>query len=332
MLGVYCSGFGYTIQSNLIDSYNCQKDYEERGLDKAMCTSPYGKVEISNICTAQRSGYDICPASEKGRELLKEAYKPLFESGIDYAQILDQNHGGGQYFCYGKDHGHPPVPGAWMTENMQSVLSEWNNLAPNMLFGCESAAAEPFIHNLRFSDNRFELNYSLGKPVPLYAYIYHEYLRNFMGNQVSCPLESSAQTLCYRLGYSFTIGDSMTLVFTPDGDIMSNWGTRDFDHAPDKNVVYPFIKNLNRLYKEKAKDYLLGGKMIKGKDVKCGNIVFKSTYPDRDLPLPEIISYAWEYEGKQIQILTNPTENDAVCTLDGKKYTVPALDAIMIEI
>jgi hypothetical protein len=60
--------------------------------------------------------------------------------------------------------------------------------------------------------------------------------------------------------------------------------------------------------------------------------VFKSTYPDRDLPLPEIISYAWEFEGKQIQILTNPTEKDAICTLDGKEYAVPALDAIMVEI
>ena len=33
-------------------------------------------------------------------ELLDEAYAPLFEeSGLDYVQILDQNHGGGQYFC-----------------------------------------------------------------------------------------------------------------------------------------------------------------------------------------------------------------------------------------
>ena len=83
-----------------------------------MCAGPDGKVAISRICTGQRKGYDICPASPVGREILKEAYMPLFESGVDYSQILDQNHGGGQYFCYSAEHGHAPAPGPWMTEEM----------------------------------------------------------------------------------------------------------------------------------------------------------------------------------------------------------------------
>lgn len=332
MLGVYCSGFGYTKQSNLIAEYNCEKDYIERGLDKAMCASPKGKVEISNICTGQRSGYDICAASELGKEILKEAYIPLFESGIDYAQILDQNHGGSQYFCYSRKHGHPPVPGKWMAENMKKVLSEWNKLAPNMLFGCESAAAEPYISKLRFSDNRFELNYMGGKAVPLYSYIYHEYLRNFMGNQVCCPLESSAKTLCYRLAYSYAAGDSMTLVFAPDGRLMSNWGTRDFDHAPEKEPVYTLIRNLTKLYKEKMHEYLLGGKMIKGGALECGEVIFKSSNPTRALQLPEILSSAWALGDKRVQLLVNPSERDIVCTLNGKKITVPALNGVALEI
>jgi hypothetical protein len=332
MLGVYCSGFGYTKQSNLIADYNCEKEFSERGLAAAMCTSPKGKVEISRICTGQRSGYDICAASELGKDILREAYTPLFESGIDYAQILDQNHGGSQYFCYSREHGHPPVPGKWMTENMKAVLSEWNRLAPNMLFGCESAAAEPYISNLRFSDNRFELNYMSGKAVPLYSYIYHEYLRNFMGNQVCCPLESSAKTLCYRLAYSYAAGDSMTLVFTPDGKLMSNWGTRDFDHAPQKEPVYTLIRNLTKLYKEKMQKYLLGGKMVRAGSLECGEVVFKSSNPTRDLHLPEILSSAWALDDKRVQLLVNPSEMDIVCTLNGKKITVPALNGVALEI
>ena len=176
LIGVYCSGFGYTKKSNLVNDYDCNEKYESEELWRGMCAGPDGEVAISKICTAQRSGYDICPASSVGERILFEAYSPLFKSGIDYAQILDQNHGGGQYFCYSREHGHPPVPGAWMTESMQKMLSSWNSAAPNMLFGCESAAAEPFIGNLLFSDNRFELNWRLGEPIPLYSYIYHEYL------------------------------------------------------------------------------------------------------------------------------------------------------------
>ena len=59
--------------------------------------------------------------------------------GVYYDQIAAYT----GYPCYSRDHGHPPVPGAWMTENMQNLLGEWNRKAGKILFGCESAAAEP---------------------------------------------------------------------------------------------------------------------------------------------------------------------------------------------
>ena len=333
LLGVYCSGFGYTKQSKLIADYNMEAEYEEKGLSDGMCASPAGDVPRSKICTAQRSGYDICPASEIGRALLDEAYAPLFESGLDYVQILDQNHGGGQYFCYSRQHGHPPVPGAWMTERMQEMLSDWNTRAPGMLFGCESAAAEPFIGNLAFSDNRFELNYGIGTPVPLYAYLYHEYLRNFMGNQVSCPFSTAHDTLCHRIAYSFAAGDCMTLVFHPDGKLMTHWGTRDFEHAPKKEKVYRLIANLTRFYREKAKNYLFAGRMIASQPVQCESLLIPNQKDTRPaISIPEILSTAWEDEsGKRVQILINPNDGARTCTVGGKSVTVPALDAVMID-
>ena len=257
----------------------------------------------------------------------------MFNSRVDYAQILDQNHGGGQYFCYSREHGHPPVPGEWMTRNMQDMLSEWNQKAPDMLFGCESAAAEPFIGNIAFSDNRFELNYMLGKPVPMYAYIYHEYVRNFMGNQVCCPFNSDIDTLRYRIAYSFSIGDSMTLVLAPDGKLMTNWGTRDFEHSPDKEKALALISNLTTLYASKAKDYLCKGRMIVGYPVECATLSYECDYPKRTVVLPKIISSAWQLpSGKRVQILVNPEDSDTVCNVNGTEITVPALDGIVFDI
>ena len=332
LLGVYCSGFGYTIQSNLVAEYNCAEKYEKGGLARGMCAGPDGEVAISRICPSQRSGYDICPASEIGEKILFEAYRPLFESGVDYAQILDQNHGGGQYFCYSREHGHPPVPGAWMTENMQKMLSSWNDAAPNMLFGCESAAAEPFVGNLLFSDNRFELNYRIGKAVPLYAYIYHEYLRNFMGNQVSCPFLPDSDTLPYRIAYSFAAGDCMTLVFAPDGSLMPNWGRPRHTIAPNKEKVITLVANLARFYKEKAKPFLFNGKMTACRGVECETVTFGKRDTDRVTVLPEILSSAWESaDGRKARILVNPHEREITCTVDGKKTVLPALDAVIVE-
>ena len=333
MLGVYCSGFGYTAQSNLIASYNRMEDYEKRELVSGMCADADGKVKISQICTDQRSGFDICPVSKVGRKLLDEAYAELLSQDIDYVQILDQNHGGGQYFCYNKNHSHAPCPGPWMTEKMQEMLADWNICAGKTLLGCESAAAEPFIGNLLYSDNRYELNYQIGIPVPLYAYVYHEYLRNFMGNQVACPFDTKTDTIRRRLAYSFAAGDSMTLVITPDGDIMTHWGTRDFVHLPNKEKTLRFIKNLMRVYKTCAKKYLYAGRMIEAPKVECESITYARQDSERKIILPAIASSAWEAsDGTRALILVNPEDRDIICRVSGEKAVVPALCAIVKEL
>ena len=331
MLGVYCSGFGYTKQSNLIAEYNNEKEYAEKGYEAAMCASPAGKVEISNICTGQRSGYDICVASEKASEILDNAYRPLFESNIDYVQILDQNHGGGQYFCYSRDHGHPPAPGTWMTESMQKLLRSWNEKAGKTLFGCESSSADAFIPSLLFSDNRFELNWHFGEPIPLYAYLFHEYLRNFMGNQVACGLTHKEENLIYRMAYSFTAGDCITLVLTPDGNIFPNWGCHDFSFIPNREKTLKFIANMTKLYSEEAKPYLYDGKMIKPLEYTCEK-TFVTRASGGEIEVPAVISTAWKKDGKKAQVFVNHTDSDVSVTFNGETFTLSALCGIVKEI
>ena len=335
LLGVYCSGFGYTLQSNLVDDYDREKEYVARGLEKGMCASPDGDVWISRICTAQRRGVDICAASPMGKEILREAYMPLFKSGADYAQILDQNHGGGQYFCYSRDHGHPPAPGAWMTAKMQEMLGEWNSEAEGLLFGCESAAAEPFIANLAFSDNRFELNYIIGTPVPLYSYLYHEYVRNFMGNQVSCPFdEHDDETLWYRISYSFAAGDSMTVVLDQDGNPKPRWGWVRSGHIADEKKVLTLVSNLARCYREEANKFLHCGRMTQGVSVECEELILRKTHHcEGQCELPAVISSFWELEnGERVCLLVNPTEKEQVCRVGERNVTVEPLNATVISL
>ncbi len=335
LLGVYCSGFGFTEQSNLIAEYRV--DCTDK-LD-AMCAGPDGKVLHSRICTGQRSGYDICVGSEKGREILAEAYGPLFASGIDYAQILDQNHGGSQYFCYSREHGHPPVPGPWMTKTMQELLGEWNRMAPNTLFGCESSAADPYIGNLLFSDNRYELNWFIGRPVPLFAFLYHEYLRNFMGNQVSCPMApvdkagETQDTYRLRMAYSFAAGDSMTLILQPtlNKTLMANWGCRDFEHNPDFEKALTLAANLHRFYAGEAGPYLHAGRMIKPMPMECQTVSVRMTNGGQ-MEIPAVFTSAWEADGKRVQIFVNHTEAEIVCRTEAGTISVPAMDGCLMNL
>ena len=313
LLGVYCSGFGFTEQSNLIPEYN-QADKIPH-LKHAFNTAPDGSMPHSAICTAQRIGYDICPACEAGEKLLSEALDPLLHSTVDYVQVLDQNHGGSMYFCYSKDHGHPPVPGQWMTDATSRLLKKWTAQNPHILFGCESAAAEPYIGLLKLSDNRYELNMAMGEPVPVYAFLYHEYLHNFMGNQIGSPFDSDAINSIFRIAYSFLAGDLITLTLTQDGKIATAWGQRDFSILPDADRVENFIAQCCSWHKYYPKLFQ-SGRMVAPIPFSCGitSLPFGGNYPQSQTQA-SVLSTAWQTEGKTIQFLANYTPEDVECTL-----------------
>lgn len=276
LLGVYCSGLGWTQISNLTD-YRMDAVFDDSGLGRVMCSSPNGTLPLSNICTAQRLGYDMCPAVEFTKKTLVSETEKMINSNIDYIQLFDQNHGGTPYFCYSKEHGHPAVPGRWQSEAVLEIMNRIKkiNINHKTIFGCESAASEVFIPEMLLNDNRFELNYMFGLPVPLYSYLYHEYINNFMGNQViaegvfkECITKNN---LLYRMAYSFTAGDFLTIVINDEGKPQWAWGQSDFnpDHMPDEEKVYTLAKNMNLWRKSWALKYLHEGKMLKPIEL-CG--------------------------------------------------------------
>lgn len=355
VLGVYCSGMGWTEQSNLIAEYNTEATFRDQHLEQVMCLSPEQTLPHSKICTAQRSGYDMCPTQEFTQNVLENEVRNMAASGIDYIQLMDQNHGGTSYFCYSRNHGHPPVPGKWQVDAVKHLLQNARSSIGNVLLGCESAAAEAYIPNLQFSDNRFNLNYGIGKPVPMYAYVYHEYVNNFMGNQV-CSLylsdpKQSPECALERLAYSFTAGDMMTLVLNEDGQINWCWGQRPDYGMPEQENIKTLVRNLNFWRLGVGKQYLHTGSMVAPWPVDCGeNPIFRS---DGSAAMVDRIHYsAWQAkDGSVGQILANYHQEPVSCTVDlpdgaftlyesekvshpissgTQQVTIPALSAILI--
>ncbi len=344
LIGLYCSGMGWTQQSNLIAEYNKEQEYREKNLSSIMCTNTDGTIE-SAICKEQREGYDLCPACEETKSILENALKPVTESGIDYLQVLDQNHGGCSYFCYSDGHGHPPAPGKWQAEETNKLLQRISG--NGVLIGCESAAAEPFLANLKFSDNRYELTHYVGYAVPLYAYLYHEYVNNFMGNQICMFLSHEEFNYPYRLAYSFIAGDMLTVVLGESGQISYAWGNDCFKYHTDKETACKLLKNLNGWRQKGGKDYLHMGKMVKPMAISCGTNTFKGE-DGRPYIVDEVLTAAYAYGGKIMQFAVNYNSHPVTVSVEDpvkvyldsdmhsgynevKTFTIPALSAAAIE-
>ena len=321
LVGLYCSGFGWTQKSNLIE-YSREVTFVEENIAEAVCTNSNGEY-YSVICTGQRNGFDMCPAVQKTKEIFQTEIGKVCASGVDYIQVLDQNHGGTSYFCYSDQHGHTPAPGKWQVQETAALL---NGIEKNgALLGCESAAAEPYLSLLKFSDNRFELNYFVGTPIPVYSYLYHEYVNNFMGNQVCTPLEKKDNSYPMRVAYAFLAGDMLTAVIVDGGRIVCSWGERDFT---DKDNALTILKNLNAWRKGIAKDYLQVGRMIKPLPVKCGKEAFKLNKGTHTFIADEVLTAAYEYNSKRVQFIVNYNTRPVEIALPKKANVVLSSDGL----
>lgn len=310
LVGLYTSGLGWT-NTSYRANYDRTIEFEKENLKDIMCEDTNGYMK-STIVDNIRRGFDLCPKQEKSKQLIVNETDKLFASGVDYVQVLDQNHGGCSYFCYSSNHGHVPAPGKWQNEETYELLSRINRRGG--LIGCESAGSEPFIGQLLFSDNRFILNYYIGMPVPMYAYIYHEYVNNFMGNQICMALDLNEYSYTYRLAYSFSCGDMFTIVLNNDYDIVDAWC---LDRIVDKKVVLSFIKTLSKWRKEE-KEFLHLGKMIKPIDYSCS---FKEFIHEDGTVLKDksVLTASFTYGNEIRQYLINYTLEEQLVVLD-KEY------------
>lgn len=312
-VGVYCSGMGWTQKSNLVE-YDKTQDFTDRHLEQYMCLAPDGSLPPSRICTGQRSGYDLCPSTDFTRNTLAEEMRKIRAAGVAYVQMMDQNHGGTPYMCYSRSHGHPAVPGKWESEAANELYAQVLRENPGLVLGCESAAAEPFIPQLMFSDNRCGLNFNGGQPVPLYAYIYHEYVTNFMGNNVCgdyiVNCRQTPDIFQYRLAYSFLAGDFLTVVINDEGEILWAWGQRDFspDYRPDREAALSLIKTLTE-WRKACPEYLQLGRAQHPLPFECATSqIFTNAGA---VNVPDVLSSSYSHEGRTIHLLVNWKNSEA---------------------
>jgi len=357
LIGVYCSGIAWTQRSYINKEYSLEKRFEEEHLAVEMCTGPRGEMwgKCCNHRLAQRLGYDLCPAREFTVKTVEAELGKLARANIDYVQYFDQNQGGAPQFCYSKKHGHPPTPGEWHTDSMRTLLAKSTAVLDacggRTVLGCENAAAEPYISDLQLNDSRNALGWYTGTPVPAYAFVFHEYVTNFIGNGVGLAtlidLGNAPWFLQFLLAEGFVSGNLLSVVLREGGQFNWSWGWRWDSPGPDQENAEVLIGHLNRWRRGRAKEFLVFGKMVKTPRIETGTLSLSFTYAREPVEIPEILACAWESNGKRALILANFRNVPAKAKLsvsgtlydstdaEGQRFAggtldVPPLDAVLL--
>lgn len=338
LLGLYCSGIGWTQQSGNDLNYNKEKEFEQQGLADSMGVGTDQVLRYTNICGWPiRNGYDMCPACKKVKDIVvAEAEKISQNNSVDYLQYFDQNLGGNTYPCYSKQHPHPPVPGKWMETEMLDVIHKMQDVFdkanPNkkVIIGGEAAACEPMVNSLFFNDLRYNLDLMYGIPVPAYNYMFGEYVVNFMGNHTTASRLLNTKlypdNLNYRFAYSFLQGDVLTFMLKNDGKINWEWNDPwDDENEPHQENTLSYVKLLNDWRNGMLYDCLRYGKMVKPIKIICGKYVEKVDRKNLVRMIDEVLTARYiTPEGRDFQIFINYRANKKAFSISkpikGKLY------------
>ncbi len=314
--GLYCSGLGFTTKSVI------WPEYEKTADPDIMCVDTGENHAESKICRgAIRFGHDLCVSHPKTHEIVLHEIESMTKGcQVDYIQFFDQNVGGLPCLCYSENHNHPSVPGKWLVEETHGLIDGMYQNT-NALLGCEGAASEAFMDKLHFNDGRNYMGFPIGQPRPLFDYVYHEYVSNFMGNQntVSCYVftDEAPEIIFYKTAYFFAQGNVLTVVLGKDGKLHWDWGTPWEAKPVDHEAYAAFVKELNGWRKKSLYNALQYGQMVKPLDVRCGEYAVPTyelyyptfhqgkTYYGNNRYYPSIITNAYETEDGTTQVFVN---------------------------
>ncbi len=355
-VGLYCSGIAWTQRSMIDHSYSLEKRFAEDNVAESICIGPRGETwsRVCNNPMGQRLGFDLCPETDYTHKVVTDEVSSAAKLGVDYMQYFDQNLGCSAPFCYSKNHNHPNLPGSWHTESMRKLLFDAQKAADKTILGCENGAAEPYMEVCMLNDLRNHLAWGAGgKPVPLYPYLFHEYVCGFSGNGCSLSawvdLKKTPYILHWIMAWNFVNGNLLSPVLKEKGEIYWHWNLLwDRHEKPEQESLIELIDNLSEWRRTLAKEFLIDGRMEICPKIECEkNIVYLKQ--NRTEEIPAIESAVWSNsKGEKVLFLVNYSDCEIACQIDfkgisvsrpgneqrfdGGIITVPKFDAIMVKL
>jgi len=207
-----------------------------------------------------RSLYNTCVATAPARRMIIGMTRGMAELNPDAIQQFDQ--GVGAVACYATDHGHPPVPGPWMTTAFTSLLKEDNEAArslnPKVAISSEGAPPEVYLQNFDFWDARTGGGGEM--MCPLYSFIYHEYLNGHSGAYTNSVNDEALRAFVAR---ALVSGYFLNFTLRDKGRIEYDWDQPWERSVPDQQAITDWAGRATRLRNGIGRDYLIYGRMLR---------------------------------------------------------------------
>jgi hypothetical protein len=321
-IGTYCNGTRW-VTAHKWSGYRGEDFFDEqegaaticRLADETPWTSPWDRV--------WRPSYTGCLDVDRTKELLWDYARTLQEYGLDWIQILDQNIGCSTFPCYSSQHGHPPAPSDWMTEEMEGMLAGLReHAAHNRWAGAwsvETPCSEYFLQSFVICDIRPDFRTSF---VPLYYYLYHDYIMT----QSMFGAAPNPHFLLLKFARAFILGDVMGCHMGAGGRLQNwdpprhgLWGEpwMEWDKPEgDQEAAYAVLRNATAIRRGIGKDFLLYGRMRRPLPV-SGVTIVTWTFESEANAVPAVEHALWQArDGRLGAALANWTSDDQPITLD----------------
>jgi hypothetical protein len=202
-----------------------------------------------------RKNYVVCVGTERGRRMIMDMTKKMSEFGPDVIQQFDE--GAGPRACYASDHGHPPVPGPWMTEAFKKLLLEDVAVAkskdPDIAMAVEGAPPECYLQDFQTWDARTST-------CPLFSFLYHEYANGHEGFYTN---RVSDEALRLSIARAIVNGYMVNLTLREKGLIGYDWDQLWTRAIPDQNGLIDWTRRSTHFRAGIARDYLVFGQMLR---------------------------------------------------------------------
>lgn len=252
---LYGDGINWVVaQKNT--GYDGTAYFKSHGGDSAIIQRWNGSSQPS---AGWRTVYNTCIATAPARKMIIGMTRGMAELEPDVIQQFDQ--GVGAVACYSNNHGHPPVPGPWMTESFTSLLKLDNEAArsvnANTAVSSEGAPPEVYLQSFDFWDARTGGGGQM--MCPLYSFVYHEYLNGHSGFYTNSVNDEAMRAFVAR---ALVSGYFLNFTLRDKGRIGYDWNKLWQRSLPDQQGITEWANMATKLRNGIGRDYLIYGRML----------------------------------------------------------------------
>jgi hypothetical protein len=329
-IGTFCNGTRW-VTGHRWSGYKGDEYFKEKNGQISVCRTHTQAIWNEGWDDGWRPSYACCLGTDMTKDIAEDFVRKIVGMGLDWIQFLDQNVGCATFPCYSVDHGHPSVPGKWMTEEMHNLMDRFYKIAESeyertqgkrqIIFSVECPINEYFIPRFQICDVRVipTGHYPTMRPatIPLYHYLYHELIL-IQGGFGYGP---EPYHLPIRNAYNLVVGEIPGAVMKGDGVLLNvdtgNWAPWEPQVGSNDDAVQ-VLKSATALRRAKN-EFLVYGRMLKPSDVQNINMISWQN-EGKEHNIPSVFHTTWQAPDERTGIVIGnwTTETQEVIVNDSR--------------